>query len=71
MSIRNAAYAENLSSLMHADEALLVLGSLNANTQDRYLALARSEVKPVQLIEHSGIWSIPFFDSWENSVWAR
>jgi hypothetical protein len=68
MSIRNAAYAENLSSLMHPDEALLVLGSLNANAQDRYLA--QSEVKPVQLIERSGIWSISFFDSWENSVWA-
>jgi hypothetical protein len=54
---------------MHPDEALLVLGSLNANAQDRYLA--RSNVKPVQLIEHSGIWSISFFDFWENSVWTR
>jgi hypothetical protein len=68
MSIRNAAYAENLSSLMHPEEALLVLGSLNANAQDGYLA--RSEVKHVQLIEHSGISAITFFDSWENSVWA-
>jgi hypothetical protein len=38
MSIRNGAYAENVSSLKHPDEALLVLGSLNANAQDRYLA---------------------------------
>jgi len=33
MSMRNAAYAEKLSSLMHPDEALLVLGSLNANAK--------------------------------------
>lgn len=49
--------AASLGELIHPDEALLVLGSLNANPQDRYLE--RSEVRPVQVIDRFGIRSVP------------
>lgn len=50
-------------TLVHPDEALLVLGSLNAHPQDR--KIERSDVRPVQAIFHGeGGCPVPFFDSW-------
>lgn len=43
-------------------EAVLVLGSLNAKSQDR--TLERYSVRPVQLISGGEIKRVPFFDSW-------
>ena len=55
--------ASKLEQLVHPDEALIVLGSLNAHPQDR--KIKRSEVRPVQVMFH-GEDSRPatFFDSW-------
>jgi hypothetical protein len=47
---------------LHPEEALLVLGSLHANPQDR--ELERSEVRPVQVVDRSGVRPVSFFDSW-------
>lgn len=53
----------NWKTLVHPDEALLVLGSLNAHPQDR--KIERSDVRPVQAIFHGEEASpVPFFDSW-------
>ena len=50
-------------NLVHPDEALLVLGSLNAHPQDR--KIGRSDVRPVQAIFHGEEASpVSFFDSW-------
>jgi hypothetical protein len=57
MNTRVAASAASLSRLIHPDEALLVLGSLNANPQDRYLG--RSKIRPVQVIDRYGIKAVP------------
>jgi hypothetical protein len=59
MSVTSGASTENLSQLIHPNDGLLVLGSLNANPQDRYLE--RSQIQPVQLIDHCGIRPVPFF----------
>ena len=53
----------NWKNLIHPDEALLVLGSLNAHPKDR--KIDRSDVRPVQAIfPEEGICPVPFFDSW-------
>lgn len=49
-------------SLVHPNEALLILGSLHAFPQDR--TLDRSEIKPVQIIMDGDIHHVPFFDEW-------
>jgi Domain of unknown function (DUF4915) len=55
-------YISDWKSLVHPDEALVVLGSLHAFPQDR--KLARSEVRPVQIIMDGEIHHAPFFDHW-------
>ena len=49
-------------SLIHPDEALLVLGSLHAFPQDR--RLERSRVRPVQIIMDGEVHNASCFDSW-------
>lgn len=49
-------------SLVHPNEALLVLGSLHAFPQDR--KLERSEVRTVQIVMDDGVHHAPFFDEW-------
>lgn len=46
----------------HFDQAILVLGSLNANIDDRYLN--RSDIKPVQMIYNGAIKKVLFFNDW-------
>src|SRR5215213_5422914 len=54
--------ASNWKSLVHPDEALLVLGSLHAFPQDR--KLERSKVRPVQIIMDGDVHPASFFDAW-------
>ena len=56
------AEASDWKSLVHPNEALLVLGSLHAFPQDR--ELKRSEVRPVQIIMDGEVHLASFFDSW-------
>ena len=49
-------------SLIHPDEALLVLGSLHAFPQDR--KLERSRVRPVQIIMDGEVHYASFFNTW-------
>jgi hypothetical protein len=56
------AEASDWRTLVHPDEAVLVLGSLHAFPQDR--KLERSKVRPVQIIMDGDIHLAPFFDSW-------
>lgn len=49
-------------SLIHQDEALLILGSLHAFPQDR--KLERSRVRPVQIIMDGEVHIAPFFNTW-------
>ena len=51
-----------MRSFTSSDEAVLVLGSLNAKQQDR--TLKRSSVRPVQLILDGSVEPVPFFDEW-------
>jgi len=65
MSVRAAGVETGAGTLavpLHPDEALLVLGALNGQLQDRYLE--RSEVRPVQVVDGRGVRPVPFFDSW-------
>lgn len=57
-----AVYAEDPGRLVHPDEALVVLGSLNAHPQDR--KLDRSGVRPVQVVLPEGVYPVAAFDSW-------
>ena len=52
----------NWKSLVHPEEALLILGSLHAFPQDR--KLERSKVRPVQIIMDGDVHFASFFDSW-------
>lgn len=52
----------DLTALVHPEEALVVLGALNAHPRDR--RLDRSEVRPVQVVFAEGVRPVPFFDSW-------
>jgi hypothetical protein len=49
-------------SFVPSDEAVMVLGGLNAKRQDR--SLERGAVKPVQLLIDGEIKPVPFFNSW-------
>ena len=49
-------------SLVHPDEALLILGSLHAFAQDR--RLDRSEVRSMQVVMDGEVRHAPFFDAW-------
>jgi hypothetical protein len=60
MSAKDATSTTDLSKLIHHDEAVLVLGALNADPQDRYLK--RSQIRPVQLIDQQGLRPVPCFD---------
>jgi hypothetical protein len=48
--------------LLSSSEALLVLCSLNAKEEDRYLE--RSEIYPVQIVLEDSIIKLPFFHKW-------
>jgi hypothetical protein len=50
------------ASLIPANSAILVLGSLNAKAEDRYMK--RSAIRPVQVIIENKIYPVAFFDSW-------
>jgi hypothetical protein len=52
----------NKGSCINPDEALVVLGSLNAKPQDR--TFDRSALHPVQVITASGIYPVRFLDAW-------
>lgn len=51
-----------MTTLTSPDEAILILGSLNAKPQDR--TLERPAVRPVQVLADGGVRPVPFFDSW-------
>lgn len=61
-AVSGMAEVNEWGSLIHPDEALLVLGSLHAFPQDR--RLERSRVRPVQIIMDGEVHRASCFDSW-------
>ena len=52
----------NYSQFLDPEEAILVLGSINAKLEDRYID--RNALRSVQLITEKGIIPIDFFNTW-------
>lgn len=52
----------NINELVHPDEAILVLGSINATPEDRHTI--RDNISPMQVIVDGQVKKIHYFQSW-------